>query len=237
MKKSLSRSKLEAMLLKGNTHPYTTRQDITRIQNGFGKESTSLNFTSSSMSSSSSSRGRLRSTSRFESSTASLFAAIFSSKPLSIGMTTIAQKTLEAQRMVPNHNAKGTPAESANTGERRLLKTEPSRATDRLRPNAKATSLPANQSARIEELATAILSPPNPKTTRPTNIIGHDLIDKPNAKMTCPAAMRETNNSKHRRTPNLSTKYPPKNGRKILGIEYTVYNKLKSVSKLPGLPI
>jgi hypothetical protein len=54
---------------------------------------------------------------------------------------------------------------------------------------------------------------------RPTNITGQDLIETPNAKTTWPAAIKITKKIKHKRTPILSTKNPPKNGKMMLGIE------------------
>jgi hypothetical protein len=149
----------------------------------------------------------------------STLALTLSSMALSMGEMKSAQPRDMAQRIVPNQSAKGTPAELAKAGERRLLKTEPSLATERFNPKAKATSLPANQSARMEELATEMLSPPNPKTILPRNMTGQDLMETPKAKMTCPMAIKETKITRHTRTPNFAIKYPPKNGKKMLGME------------------
>lgn len=149
----------------------------------------------------------------------STFALTFSSMALSMGEMQSAHPSDIAQRIVPNQSAKGTPAELAKVGERRLLKTEPSLATERFKPKAKATSLPANQSAKMEEFATEMLSPPNPKMILPINITGQDLMETPNAKMTCPMAIKETKITRQTLTPNLAIKYPPKNGKKMLGME------------------
>lgn len=95
--------------------------------------------------------------------------------------------------------------------------------------------VPLNQSAKRAEFATVKLSPPKPNTSRPMNITGHDLMEIPKLKITCqkialiswkyiplpchpylitwPTVIRDTNRNKLARTPNLSTKYPPKKGR------------------------
>lgn len=44
-------------------------------------------------------------------------------------------------------------------------------------------NVPLNQSASSAEFATVKLSPPNPNTSLPINITGHDLIDIPKLKI------------------------------------------------------
>jgi hypothetical protein len=114
--------------------------------------------------------------------------------------------------MAPNHNAKTMEIELERAGERMLFTTEPSLEMDKLIPNAKANSFPLNQSAKRAEFATVNDSPPKPKIKRPRKMIGHDFADRPIAKMTCPMAISDENSNKHTRTPNRSTRYPPKNG-------------------------
>jgi hypothetical protein len=50
------------------------------------------------------------------------------------------------------------------------------------------------------------------------------------ARTEAPRVIMATKATRQVRTPNLSTKKPPRKGRKMLGMEYTVYSKLKYVS-------
>jgi hypothetical protein len=55
-------------------------------------------------------------------------------------------------------------------------------------------------------------------------------MDKPRLNIACPTVMRVANTRRQIRTPNLSTKKPPKKGRMTLGAAYRVYRREKYVS-------
>ena len=55
--------------------------------------------------------------------------------------------------------------------------------------------------------------------------------EQPAAKITCPVKIAVEKAKSITRAPNRSTKTPPKNGSKILGIEYNVYSKFFKNSK------
>ena len=85
--------------------------------------------------------------------------------------------------------------------------TEPSRASARLRPSAKASSLPANQDAMSALCATDRDSPPKPKMVRPIHITYQAELpgsEAPSANTHWPAVMKSRKTSSMRRTPRRS---------------------------------
>jgi hypothetical protein len=67
---------------------------------------------------------------------------------LSMGNVRNTQSALKPHSRVPNQNANIMLRQAASMGDIRSLKTEPIRASDRLRPKAKAISLPASNTVR-----------------------------------------------------------------------------------------
>ena len=108
---------------------------------------------------------------------------------------------------------------SHSKGDKKLFATDPSRERERQTPKANASSLFLNHPAIKADCATVKFSPPKPKTTRPASITGMDLSAPPRAKMHCPPTKKTLKMTSILITPSLSTKYPPKNGRMMLGNE------------------
>ena len=100
-----------------------------------------------------------------------------------------------------------------------LLKTLPKRETDNEIPNASATSPPSNHFASRADCATHKLSPPKPNMVRPKNTTAQLLALIPIDVINCPTKDRVTKPNTHGAEPIVSTKYPPKNGRTMLGSE------------------
>jgi hypothetical protein len=104
------------------------------------------------------------------------------------------------------------------------LMTDPIRAMARLAAWPKASSRPENHAAIMADCATDRDSPPNPNTARPTHITYHGAAVSggsvsPSAKMPWPTVMRPMKTTAMSRTPSLSDRYPPRNGRMMLGQE------------------
>jgi hypothetical protein len=76
----------------------------------------------------------------------------------------------------------------------------------------------------IEDYATLMDSPPRPKMTLPASIIQYFCLYAPSMHTNYPNVNMEVNKSNPGLIPILSRKTPPKIGKTIFGILYTVYS-------------
>mmetsp|Transcript_37871 Transcript_37871/g.108883 ORF Transcript_37871/g.108883 Transcript_37871/m.108883 type:complete len:200 (-) Transcript_37871:399-998(-) len=153
--------KADAMLLKGKMPQYKITQSCAKSQYKRGSRKTSLTEKSSS----------LRDSSKPARSPAYLS---------STALKTL-QTKLPMHKAAPSHIVAATPHLEAHQGETISFMTEPARATERLRPRAKATSMPLNQRNSKQFCATCSDSPPRPKRTRPASISAQLRSTKPAA--------------------------------------------------------
>mmetsp|Transcript_26369 Transcript_26369/g.57771 ORF Transcript_26369/g.57771 Transcript_26369/m.57771 type:complete len:201 (+) Transcript_26369:629-1231(+) len=130
-----------------------------------------------------------------------------------------ADAQLHKQTSAPNHSATLTEAMRAIAGLIALFTTDPRRENERFTPSAIASSLPWNHCATTDDCATAIDSPPSPKSARPRSITLSDEIVSPSAKSTCPPSRSEEKSTIEKSMPTRSTRRPPSSGKKMLGNE------------------
>mmetsp|Transcript_20699 Transcript_20699/g.29644 ORF Transcript_20699/g.29644 Transcript_20699/m.29644 type:complete len:201 (+) Transcript_20699:1000-1602(+) len=194
----------EATLLKGKTHPYTTKHDIVRSQNKIPNLRKSVKRTSSasehdlrfSFLVGASSSNNASVSSGDATSPLRLFS-FFTALPSTNTISAAANKD-ENVSIDPIQNAVCIPPRLLATfGDVMLLNIDPSRDTESPIPIAKATSLPSNQSDVIVDCATHSDSAPSPKTNLPKYITSQLLLDTPLDKRIDPQHTRDANAKRH----------------------------------------